>query len=212
MAAITYPAALPAPQAPFPFVLRDRRAASPQPGMQQLRTRARAQVIDAKGVRWFYTPAQMDTWRDWFENTLLLGQQWFAVSLPGRGGWQQRVARYVDGTVRDHKGAGFFVVTADLEISGSRVAPQESVPAPHICWETDPGAFGVTFPSHTTCFSTPEEAVAADMEFLGGAESGFTSSGCYVDGEGQTFCTTHQVIPGVGTVTTETPMHPRWET
>lgn len=210
MAAIVYPAALPAP-AGYPFMPRERRAASPQPGPTQLRGRSREQIVDVKGVRWVYSPAQMAAWRAWFEDTLQNGQLWFAVSLPGDGGWRTRVARYVGGTVRDSEGAGFFTVTADLEINGSRVPPQEGVPVPHICWATDPAAVGSGFPSATTCYSTPEAAIAADMDFLGGPAAGFIPGDCYETADG-TFCTTYQVIPGVGTVQSENPMYPRWET
>lgn len=122
MPAIVYPASLPEPAA-FPFSPRERRVASPQPGLTELRARAREQIVDAKGARWIYTPEQMEVWRAWFKNTLRNGQCWFAVTLPGRGGWQTRVARYVSGTVREHKGAGCFEVSADLEINGSRAAP-----------------------------------------------------------------------------------------
>jgi hypothetical protein len=124
MTGAAYPPALPVP-AGYPFVPRERRAVSPQPGLTQHRTRAREQIVDVKGVRWVYSPAQMAAWRAWYEDTLLNGQLWFAVSLPGDGGWRTRVARYVSGTVRDSEGAGFFTVTADLEVNGSRVPPTE---------------------------------------------------------------------------------------
>ena len=213
MAFIAYPAALPVP-AGYPFTPRERRAASPQPGLTQHRGRSREQIVDVKGVRWVYSPAQMHTWRAWFEDTLLDGQLWFAVSLPGDGGWQTRVARYVSGTVRDSEVAGFFTVTADLEVNGSRVAPQDPAPSPTVCWESSQEGVGVTLPSHIACYGSPLEAITADNEFLGGEEAGYFVVGCYVSEiDGLNYCTTQQVFPGTPgfTVTTERLMTPRYE-
>lgn len=175
MAAISYPTALPAP-ASFPFVLRDRRAASQQPGQQQLRARSRERVIDAKGVRWVYTPAQMEVWRAWFEDTLLDGQRWFSVSLPGRGGWTQRVARYVNGTVRDHKGAGFFEVTADLEIS-PRLPPQEYASESFSLWRIFGHDYGITTSDYV--YETAQDAADAAADAFRAVWGGSETRGDY---------------------------------
>lgn len=122
MAAVLYPPSLPGPSA-YPFAARERRVAPPVDGPLDLRARAREQLVDAKGVRWLYSPAEMAVWRDWYEATLLTGQRWFSVSLPGRGGWLMRSARYVSVATRQHRGAGLWEVSADLEVNASRAAP-----------------------------------------------------------------------------------------
>lgn len=120
----SYPESLPGPVQPFPFAPRERRVASPMEGLTQLRGRSREQIVDARGVRWRYTPAEMEVFRNWWKSDLVDGLLWFDVMLPGFGGWQQRMARFVSGSRREHLAAGIYEVTADLEINGSRVPPR----------------------------------------------------------------------------------------
>lgn len=157
----TYPTALPAP-ASFPFAGRERRATSPQPGLPQLRGRAREQIVDVRGVRWVYSPAQMAVWVEWYADEIDDGDRWFEVSLPGVGGWVTRMARYVGPVERRHMGAGFFELTADLEINHGRRPPS---PHPVLLMHWDGGFVDAT---GITTF-TPE---GAGYSFVTG-ETGF---------------------------------------
>lgn len=81
-------------------------------------------IVDADAVRWRYSPAEMAVWREWFEDTLLNGQRWFTATLPGRGGWLPRVARYIGEQLQlTHLGAGFWEVSCRLELRGLSAAP-----------------------------------------------------------------------------------------
>jgi hypothetical protein len=117
---ITYPAALP-PPAGFPFMRRESRALPQGASDEQPRARSRDTIVDAAPVRWRYNAAQMAVWLDWFETTLLDGQLWFAATLPGRGGWITRAARYAGDVSKTHLGAGLWEVSARLELRGAGV-------------------------------------------------------------------------------------------
>ena len=122
--AIAYPAGLPPPQAPLRLVPRERRAATAIEGRLTARNRQR----DFAGARyeavsWLYSPAEMATWRAWYEGTLLHGQCWFAASLPLDGGFATRVVRYVGEQQRSHVGRGIFRVSSALEIRGASALP-----------------------------------------------------------------------------------------
>jgi hypothetical protein len=119
---IVYPASLPAPQR-WIGVPRERRALSAQPGNTQLRGRSRdlLQDIDAQ---WIYEPEQMEVWRAWFDDTLIKGQRWFALTILGAGGWISRTVRFRTGSVRrEHVSHGVFRVSARLEQRGRSAPP-----------------------------------------------------------------------------------------
>ena len=124
MPAIEYPASLPPPSA-LPIAARERRAVPSGAGNEAPRARARDAIVDAQAVRWVYSPEEMATWRAWFQDTLLEGQLWFAATLPGRGGWATRVARYIGEELQlAHLGAGIWEVTCRLELRGLSQPPQ----------------------------------------------------------------------------------------
>lgn len=161
----TYPTSLPGPSQPFPFAGRERRAASPGDGPIELRGRFREQIIDARGVLWRYSPAEMEVWRDWWKTDLIDGLMWFDVMLPGPGGWQQRMARFVSGSKREHKVGGIYEVSADLEINLSRLPPQ---PRPVLLMHLDGDlvdATGITTFAIPAGFSAPSYAAADDPAF-----------------------------------------------
>ncbi|HWH74892.1 MAG TPA: hypothetical protein VNV16_11590 [Methylibium sp.] len=124
MPIIEYPESLPPPSG-FPFARREGRALPQGAGNEAPRERMRDAIVDADSVRWRYGPAEMATWRAWFEDTLLNGQRWFVATLPGRGGWLPRVARYIGEQLQiTHLGAGFWEVSCRLEVRGLSAAPQ----------------------------------------------------------------------------------------
>lgn len=123
MPLIEYPASLPPPSG-FPFARREGRALPQGAGNEAPRARMRDAIVDADSVRWRYSPAEMAIWRAWFEATLLNGQLWFAATLPGRGGWLPRVARYIGEQLQlTHLGAGYWEVSCRLELRGLSAAP-----------------------------------------------------------------------------------------
>ncbi len=125
MPLVVYPATLPPPSAGWTAVLRDRAARSSIPGMPQARRRWRDQVVDVTAGSWVYSGAEMATWREWFSNTLVDGQLWFAAELPGAGGWLDRVLRYRPASLRVQPlGAGHCRVSAQLEVRGRSEPPR----------------------------------------------------------------------------------------
>lgn len=125
MPAIAYPSALPGPSQ-WQGVVRERRAASSMPGNTQLRARSRDAIQDIDAA-WFYTAAEMSTWRIWYESTLLDGMLWFAATAPGAGGFVQRVLRFRTKSLRQELlGNGVYRVTAQLEQRGLGAAPRAS--------------------------------------------------------------------------------------
>jgi len=123
MPLIVYPSTLPPPSG-YPIARREGRALPQGAGNEAPRARMRDAIVDADTVRWRYTPAEMAVWREWFHDTLLDGQLWFAATLPGRGGWLPRVARYIGEQLQlTHLGAGIWEVSCRLELRGLSVAP-----------------------------------------------------------------------------------------
>lgn len=123
MPLVVYPTELPPPSG-YPFARREGRAVPQGAGDEAPRPRMRDAIVDADTVRWRYTPAEMAAWRAWYQNTLLNGQLWFAATLPGRGGWLPRVARYIGEQLQlTHLGAGIWEVSCRLEVRGLSAAP-----------------------------------------------------------------------------------------
>ena len=123
MPLIEYPSSLP-PPAGYPFAPRERRAVPQGAGNEETRARARDAIVDAQTVRWRYSPEEMAIWREWFQDTLLEGQLWFSATLPGRGGWATRVARYIGEQLQlTHLGAGCWEVSCRLELRGLSAQP-----------------------------------------------------------------------------------------
>jgi hypothetical protein len=127
MAAIVYPPALPVPST-WTIAGPDRRASSPPSGNVTHRARWRDRIVNIDAA-WFYTPSEMTEWRAWYEDVLLDGQYWFAVSAPGPGGFQTRVCKFRTQTVkREALGAGNYKVSAQLQQRGVGVVPEEPLP------------------------------------------------------------------------------------
>lgn len=123
MAAVVYPTTLPAPSL-WGGVARERRALSGPPGNTQLRNRTRDALNDIDSG-WMYTSAEMAIWRAWYEDTLLDGMRWFAITVPGAGGWIQRVAKFRTKTLRaEYLGSGVYRVSAQMQQRGTSAAPQ----------------------------------------------------------------------------------------
>jgi hypothetical protein len=121
MAAVAYPANLPAPQ-PGSVAARQQQAQSELPGRPAARQRFTDQAGTTASFTWAYSPAHMAIWLAWFEGTLLQGQRWFAISLPGRGGNTVRVVRYLNPPQQQLLPGGDYIVTAQLELRGAAQA------------------------------------------------------------------------------------------
>jgi hypothetical protein len=125
MPLIAYPSALPGPSAGWAAVLRERAARSALPGNPQARRRWRDQIADVTSATWHYSAAEMATWREWFHETLVDGQLWFAKEAPGPGGFIDRVMRFRPPSVRVQPlGNGACRVTAQLEVRGRSAPPR----------------------------------------------------------------------------------------
>lgn len=113
-----YPDSLPAPARWDATPRERRRSRSTLPGLPATRSRSRDRILDVS-AEWVYTAAHMAVWRPWFDGTISLGLQWFEATLPGRGGWVTRIARYRPSTLRlDHIARGIYRVRIDLEVRG----------------------------------------------------------------------------------------------
>lgn len=116
MTNIVYPAELPGPQSGS-FEPRLRRAVSPLEGQLQQRARQRDAAGMTSHYTYTYTPAHMAVWLDWYQQVLLSGKRWFAASLPGNGGLQIRVVKYVRVQQR-LLGNGVYQIDAEFEQRG----------------------------------------------------------------------------------------------
>lgn len=112
-----YPASLPVP-ARWDAVPRERRALSAIPGLPGTRVRGRDRITDAE-AEWVYTPEHMAVWRPWYSDDIVLGQKWFVASLPGPGGFVDRLVRFRTETLRlEHAARGIYRVSATMEVRG----------------------------------------------------------------------------------------------
>jgi hypothetical protein len=124
MPAVVYPSTLPAPQAGWAALPRERAARSPLPGNPQARARSRDAIVDVSSATWVYSPAEMAVWRPWWHTTLKDGQLWFLAVAPGAGGYISRVMRYRPASVQvTPLGRGIARVQAELEMRGRSAAP-----------------------------------------------------------------------------------------
>jgi hypothetical protein len=123
MTAIVYPTSLPVPSA-WVTVARERRAQSQGDGVKSApRARSRDRIVDVE-ARWIYSPGEMAVWTPWYEDTLLDGTRWFAVTAPGPGGHLVRVCRFRAKSVRRERlGGGNWAVSALLEQRGRGALP-----------------------------------------------------------------------------------------
>jgi hypothetical protein len=122
MTAVVYPASLPGPSS---WVVQgpDRRASSSLPGNAAHRARWRDRIVNVE-AQWLYAADEMATWRAWYEDVLLYGQRRFAATVPGAGGFVERVLRHRTSSVRrEALGNGTYRVSATLEQRGRAVAP-----------------------------------------------------------------------------------------
>lgn len=125
MPAIVYPSTLPAPQAGWAAVLRERAVRSAIAGDPKARRRWRDAIADVSPATWTYTPDEMAVWRPWWHETLIDGQLWFQAAAPGAGGVIARVMRFRPASVQvEALGRGIARVTAQLEVRGRSLAPQ----------------------------------------------------------------------------------------
>jgi hypothetical protein len=116
MTLIAFPLSLPAIR-PGSFRARSRLASGDLPGPVALRRRFEDAAGSEFNVSWSFTPAQMTVFRAWYEDTLLDGELWFAVSLPGRGGFSTRIARFME-MEQQRIDAGQYNIQATLELRG----------------------------------------------------------------------------------------------
>jgi hypothetical protein len=125
--AIAYPTSLPGP-GQWVTVARERRAQSQGDGVKSApRARSVDRIADIE-ARWVYSPDEMAVWVPWYEDTLLDGTRWFAVTAPGPGGHLVRVCRFRARTVRRERlGGGNWAVSALLEQRGRSALPQVEV-------------------------------------------------------------------------------------
>lgn len=124
MPAVAYPATLPAVQPGWTSVPRERAARSSLPGYPQARRRSSDLIQDAS-AQWTLPPEKMAIWWEFWHTTLLDGQLWFTVDMPGRGGMIQRIARFRPNTLQVQPlGSGVCRINVDLEIRGRSLAPE----------------------------------------------------------------------------------------
>jgi hypothetical protein len=148
--AIVYPAGLP-PPSQWVATPRERRVRSALPGNTAVRGRSRDAITDITQAQWHYSPSEMTAWRSWYEDTLLNGMRWFAVTAPGPGGWVARVCRFRTPTVRrEFLGRGIWRVSAQLEQRGRAVPPRAGMIVGFLTWARgvrDPEADPLTYVS-----------------------------------------------------------------
>ncbi len=140
MSEVVYPSALPGPM-PGTLTPRDRRAASSIDGPLQARARQRDFAGARSQYAFVYTPQEMAVWREFYDTTLRAGRRWFGIALPGRGGLEQRVVRYVS-VSESLLGAGIYRVDAAFEQRGASRVPMTF---PGCWWEFDDVAPATTF-------------------------------------------------------------------
>lgn len=139
MPAVAYPSTLPTPTS-WAAVPRERRRVSSLPGHTQLAGRWRDRITDIE-AEWVYTTEQMETWRAWYEDDLILGQRWFSMECVGAGGWTGRVHRFRTGTKRlEYLGNGVWRLSFRLGQRGRALAPR-SIPNT-LCDPSEPELFG----------------------------------------------------------------------
>ena len=117
MALSTYPFSLPSVR---PGGLRVRTQSNPSdiPGPVAVRRRFGDTSGSEYDAQWYYTPTEMNVFRSWYTTTLLDGQAWFLLSLPGRGGMVATPARFMECS-HQRMDAGDYTVQARLETRSS---------------------------------------------------------------------------------------------
>lgn len=117
MAAVQYPSTLPTAQ-PGSYAGPRNLAQAQLEGPRSARRRFQDLAGATLQFTWAYSAAHMAIFRPWYEDTLLHGERWFTVSLPGPGGFSTRVARYETMEAQLLAG-GDYVVNATLELRGA---------------------------------------------------------------------------------------------
>jgi len=130
MGAIVYPASLPAPSS-FELHPTERRALSSlTQGPEQVRGRS-TDFHATLPLGWVFDRAELAAFVAWGEVTLAKWTRWFAVTLPGRGGFVTRHCRFYAIPKWEYLGRGgtngIWRVSEQLEQRGRGVTPQACV-------------------------------------------------------------------------------------
>lgn len=116
----TYPATLPPPR-DLPVELADGRAMSADAGPLDIALRS-AEVRGTGQVTWRIRAEQAAAWRAWWRDDLVLGGEWFRMTVPGPGGAVAASWRFASGLTWAPDGAGHLTITATLDYSATRAA------------------------------------------------------------------------------------------
>lgn len=126
MTATAYPATLPTPVRLDLHPAERRGLSTLADGPEQARARSRDWHAMLP-VEWVYTRAQLAAFDAWGADTLAQWTRWFAVTLPGRGGFATRYCRFVARPRWEYLGRGpsegLWRVSGTLEVRGRGVAP-----------------------------------------------------------------------------------------
>lgn len=127
MPAIVYPSDLPCPQG-APIQLTERRLLSSDGGLYQARTVQRDRHAIQQITFPPFSPAQAATFRTWWEDTLVLGGNWFAATWPMPAGYSSVVRRFLAPPKWEHLAGGFWRVSAECEVRGVGLPPDGNRP------------------------------------------------------------------------------------